>query len=44
MKNNNDKGSVISIFLVGEPGTEKLADFSGDSCQESFDELGYTEP
>lgn len=40
MKNNNEKGSVTSILLAGEPGTESLADFSGYSCLESFEELG----
>lgn len=44
MKNNNEKGSITSILLAGEPGTKRLADFSGDSCLGSFEELGYTGP
>ena len=44
MKNTNEKGSVTSILLAGEPGTERLADFSGDSCLESFEELGNIGP
>lgn len=44
MKNNNEKGSITSIVLAGEPGTERLADFSGNTCLESFEELGYIGP
>lgn len=44
MKNSTEEGSVTSILLAGEPGTERLADFSGDSCLESFEEFGYVGP
>jgi len=44
VKNNNEKGSNASMLLAGEPGTVRLADLSGESCLESFEELGYIGP
>ena len=32
------------MLLAGEPGTVRLADLSGESCLESFEELGYIGP
>lgn len=42
VKNNNEKGRLNFILLGEEPGTEKLADFPGDSCLEDFEKLEHT--